>query len=55
MCSLEEKIVSELLHSVLPLELARDIQADLTGQEGCVFLTVLSNWLGLFKQADLTS
>jgi len=29
--SLEERVVSELLNSVLPLELARDIQHDLSG------------------------
>jgi len=32
LCSLEERVVSELLNSVLPLELARDIQNDLSGE-----------------------
>jgi len=32
MCSLEVHVVSEFLNSVLPLELARDIQNDLNGE-----------------------
>jgi len=34
MCSLEVHVVSELLNSVLPLELARDIHNDLSGERG---------------------
>jgi len=32
MCSLEVRVITELLYSVLPLELARDIQNDLSGE-----------------------
>jgi hypothetical protein len=32
LCGLEARLVSELLNSVLPLEIARDMQADLQGQ-----------------------
>lgn len=35
MCALDSCIVSELLNSVLPLELARDIQNDQTGRLFC--------------------